>query len=166
MKQFIKISLAATLALSSMNAATVTELEERVAKLEKKIKKNKKTITEVKIHDAFDNIKFGVDFRNAVDSLSYKDNESGEEADNPSLLTSRLYLTMASAPMEGLIFKGKLAIYSTWGAHLYDESAGLKDWSASSKATDTLMRVKEAYFVYSTKAGEQPVSFSIGRRPS
>jgi hypothetical protein len=68
--------------------------------------------------------------------------------------------------MQGLLFKGKLAIYSTWGAHLFDESDGLKDWSASSKATDTLMRVKEAYFVYNTKAGEQPLSFSIGRRPS
>ena len=73
---------------------------------------------------------------------------------------------MAAAPMEGLIFKGKLAIYSTWGAHIYDESMGLKDWSASSKASDTVMRVKEAYFVYSTDVGEQPVSLSIGRRPS
>lgn len=166
MNKLIGISLAATLAMTSMNAATVEELEARIAKLEKKVKSNKKTITEVKIHDAFDNIKFGIDFRNAVDSLSYKDNETGEKAENNSLLTSRLYLTMAAAPTEGLIFKGKLAIYSTWGAHLYDESAGLKDWSASSKATDTLMRVKEAYFVYSTEAGEQPISFSIGRRPS
>ncbi|MFT7824337.1 MAG: DUF3373 family protein, partial [Sulfurimonas sp.] len=161
----------ATVAMTSMSAASaeeqeLEELKTRIAKLEKKVKKNKSTITEVKIHDAFDNIKFGVDFRNAVDVLNYKDNETGEEADNSSLLTSRLYLTMAAAPMKGLIFKGKLAIYSTWGAHLYDHSAGLKDWSASSKATDTLMRVKEAYFVYSTKAGEQPVSFSIGRRPS
>ncbi|MGC9351492.1 MAG: DUF3373 family protein, partial [Sulfurovum sp.] len=72
MKQFIKISLAATVALTSVNAATVEELEARIAKLEKKVKKNKKTIVEVKKHDAFDNIKFGVDFRNAVDSLSYK----------------------------------------------------------------------------------------------
>ncbi|UFH60219.1 DUF3373 family protein [Sulfurovum mangrovi] len=166
MNKLIGMSLVATLAMTSMNAATVEELEARIAKLEKKVKKNNKTIVEVKKHDAFDNIKFGVDFRNAVDSLSYKDNETGEKVDNNSLLTSRLYLTMAAAPTEGLIFKGKLAIYSTWGAHLYDESAGLKDWSASSKATDTLMRVKEAYFVYSTEVGEQPVSFSIGRRPS
>ncbi|MDD2451144.1 MAG: DUF3373 family protein [Sulfurovum sp.] len=166
MNKLIGISLAATLAITSVHAASVDELETRIEKLEKKVKSNKKTITEVKIHDAFDNIKFGVDFRNAVDSLSYKNNETGEKSENNSLLTSRLYLTMASAPVQGLLFKGKLAIYSTWGAHLFDESDGLKDWSASSKATDTLMRVKEAYFVYSTKAGEQPLSFSIGRRPS
>jgi hypothetical protein len=134
--------------------------------LENKLERTDKTLKDVKIHDAFDNIKFGVDFRNAVDVLDYKDNETGETASNSSLLTSRLYLTMAAAPMEGLIFKGKLAIYSTWGAHIYDESMGLKDWSASSKASDTVMRVKEAYFVYSTQIGEQPISLSIGRRPS
>jgi hypothetical protein len=86
---------------------------------------------------------------------------------NSSLLTSRLYLTMASSPMDGLIFKGKLAVYSTWGSHLYTENNGPeKDWSASSKATDTVMRIKEAYFVYSDQFGEQPYSVSVGRRPS
>jgi len=156
----------ATLALTGLQAATNAELEARVADLEKKLSKTDKTLKEVKIHDAFDNIKFGVDFRNAVDVLDYKDNETGETASNDSLLTSRLYLTMAAAPMEGLIFKGKLAIYSSWGSHLYAEDSGLKDWSASSTVGDTLMRVKEAYFVYSTSLGDQPISLSIGRRPS
>ncbi len=166
MKNIITMSLMATLALTGLQAATNAELEARVVDLEKKLLKTDKTLKEVKIHDAFDNIKFGIDFRNAVDVLDYKDNETGETASNNSLLTSRLYLTMAAAPMEGLIFKGKLAIYSTWGSHLYVEDKGLKDWSASSKATDTVMRVKEAYFVYSTDIGEQPISLSIGRRPS
>jgi len=166
MKRIVVMSLAATLALTSLHAATNAELEARIADLENKLERTDKTLKAVKIHDAFDNIKFSVDFRNAIDVLDYKNNETGETASNSSLLTSRLYLNMAAAPMEGLIFKGKLAIYSTWGAHMYDESMGLKDWSASSKASDTVMRVKEAYFVYSTDIGEQPVSFSIGRRPS
>ena len=166
MKKIIAMSLVTTLALTSLHAATNAELEARITDLESKLLKTDKTLKEVKIHDAFDNIKFGVDFRNAVDVLDYKNNDTGETASNNSLLTSRLYLTMAAAPMEGLIFKGKLAIYSTWGAHLYDESAGFKDWSGSSKASDTVMRVKEAYFVYSTEVGEQPISLSIGRRPS
>jgi len=34
---------------------------------------------------------------------------------------------MAASPMEKLTFKGKLAIYSTWGSHLYVEDAPLKD---------------------------------------
>jgi hypothetical protein len=73
---------------------------------------------------------------------------------------------MAAAPMKGLIFKRKLAIYSTWGSHLFVEDAPLKDWSASSKPADSIMRVKEAYFVYSNAIGEQPISVSVGRRPS
>ncbi|MBN2767967.1 MAG: DUF3373 family protein [Campylobacterales bacterium] len=173
MKRFVVMSLMATAAITATNAATNAELEERIRVLEemvygqqKKIKNNQKTIVEVKKHDAFDNIKFGVDFRNSIDMLDYKNNITGESAKNDSLLSSRLYLTMAAAPTDKLIFKGKLAIYSLWGAHLFGEDSGLKDWSASSKATDTVMRVKEAYFVYSTKYGEQPVSYSIGRRPS
>ena len=166
MNKIITISLVAAFALTGLQAATNAELEERIANLEGKLQKTDKTLREVKIHDAFDNIKFGIDFRNAVDVIEYKNNETGETASNSSLLTSRLYLTMASSPMQGLVFKGKLAIYSTWGAHIYDESAGLKDWSVSSRATDTIMRIKEAYFVYSTNIGNQPVSFSVGRRPS
>ena len=166
MKKMITMSLVGALALTGLQAASNAELEARIADLENKLEKTDKTLKDVKIHDAFDNIKFGIDFRNAIDVLDYKDNETGETASNNSLLTSRLYLTMAAAPMKGLIFKGKLAIYSTWGAHIYDESMGLKDWSVSSKASDTVMRVKEAYFVYSTDVGEQPVSLSIGRRPA
>jgi hypothetical protein len=167
MRKIISISLVAAFALTGLQAATNAELEARVADLEKKLSKTDSTLKEVKMHDAFDNIKFGVDFRNAVDVLDYKDNKTGETASNNSLLTSRLYLTMAAAPTEGLTFKGKLAVYSIWGAELYhDADNPFKSWSASSKASDTVMRVKEAYFVYSNSIGEQPISFSIGRRPS
>ena len=108
MKKIITMSLVATLALTGLHAATNAELEARVAELEKKLTKTDKTLTEVKKHDAFDNIKFGIDFRNAIDNLSYKNNDTGEKSNNSSLLTSRLYLTMAAAPMEGLI------LYRVW----------------------------------------------------
>ncbi len=167
MKKIVTISLLASLALTVSPAATNAELEKRVADLEKKLASTNTKLNEVKQHDAFDNIKFGVDFRNAVDMLDYKDNKTGEKASNDSLLTSRLYLTMAAAPVEGLTFKGKLAIYSIWGAELYHSEDGpFKSWAGSSKASDTVMRVKEAYFVYSNSIGDQPISFSIGRRPS
>ena len=97
MKKIITMSLVATLALTGLHAATNAELETRITELESKLLKTDKTLKEVKIHDAFDNIKFGVDFRNAVDVLDYKDNDTGETASNSSLLTSRLYLTMAAA---------------------------------------------------------------------
>jgi hypothetical protein len=166
MKKIVILSLVAAVAAMGLQAATNTELEERIAELENKQSKTDKKLNTVKAKHAQDNVKFGIRFRNAIDSLNYKDNETGEEASNNSLLTSRLYLDMAAVPMEGLMFKGRLAIYSMWGAHLYVDDAGLKDWSGSSKPTDTVMRLKEGYFVYSDELGEQPISFSVGRRPS
>jgi hypothetical protein len=171
MKKMIAMSLVATFALTSVHAATNAELEKRIEELESKLSSTDKKLNEVKKHDAFDNIKFGIDFRNAVDMLDYKNNDTGEKASNDSLITSRLYLTMAAAPVEGLTFKGKLAVYSIWGAERYYDiskpgNGPFKSWGASSKASDTVMRVKEAYFVYSNSIGEQPISFSIGRRPS
>ncbi len=172
MKKIIGLSIVAAMATSLYAAvdaetqAQIDDLNKKIEKLEKKQKRTNKTLSKVKAHDAYDNIKFGVDFRNAVDVLEYKNNETGQSVSNDSLFTSRLYLTMKSAPMDGLMFMGKLAIYSTWGSHIYDESAGLKDWSINSKAADTLMRVKEAYFVYSNEIGDQPWSLSVGRRPS
>jgi len=149
-----------------VDPADIKKLEKKIAKIEKDHKRTKKTLAKVKAHDAFDNVKLGLDFRNAVDVIDYKDNTTGQKAHNHSLLTSRLFLTMKSAPIDGLIFSGKLAIYSTWGSHLYVTDAPLKDWSASSKAADSVMRVKEAYFVYSDKIGDQGYSLSIGRRPA
>jgi len=174
MKKLISLSVTTAMAATSLSAmsnaqlaAKINDLESELQTVKTQLKRQKKTINKVKAHDAFDNIKFGVDFRSSVDVLDYKDNTTGETASNNSLLTSRLYLTMAAAPTDGLMFKGKLAVYSIWGAELYHyEDAPFKSWSGSSKASDTVMRVKEAYFVYSTEVGEQPISFSIGRRPS
>ena len=170
MKKIITLSAIAVLGTSVFaNTDMQTQIDtltKEINKLKKSQKSTKKSLTQVKKHDAHDNIKFGIDFRNTVDSISYKDNKTGLTGKNSSLLTSRLFLTMASAPMNGLIFKGKLAMYSTWGTHLYVEDAPLKDWAGSSKPADTVIRVKEAYFVYSNTLGSQPVSFSIGRRPA
>ena len=173
MKNIISIATATLLSTSLLaNADMQTQIDEltkEVQKLKKDSSRTKKSLSAVKKATGGDNIKFGVDFRNAVDVLEYKDNDTGETASNGSLLTSRLYLTMGAAPMDGLIFKGKLAIYSIWGAHAYYDDGSqpsLKDWASSSKASDSIMRIKEAYFVYSNAIGEQPISVSIGRRPS
>jgi len=181
MKKIIALSLVAFLS-TALSAATDADTQAQIDALSKEIKtlkkdqkRTKKTLNKVKAHDAYDNIKFGIDFRNAVDVLDYKNNvldangnATGQtlRAKNDALATSRLYLTMKSSPMDGLVFLGKLAVYSTWGSHLYVDDSPLKDWAASSKPSDTVMRIKEAYFVYSNSIGEQPWSISIGRRPS
>ena len=146
--------------------AQIDALNKKVQTLEKQQQRSSKMLSKVNNQSANDNIKFGIDFRNAVDVIEYRDHENGTYATNPSLFSSRLYLTMGASPMDGLTFKGNLAVYSTWGSHLYVDDDPLKDWAASSKPADTVMRIKEAYFVYTDEIGAQPVSFSIGRRPS
>jgi hypothetical protein len=180
--RFISAITAITLLTSASFASDadyqdqIDALNKKISQLEKGQKSQASQISAVNKQSSFDNIKFSLDFRNAVDVLDYKDNDTGLTASNPSLLSSRLYLNMMAAPTDELSFRGQLAIYSLWGAHLFAENGGTptdpdfalgqKDWSGSSKPTDTLMRVKEAYFLYSTNVGEQPVSVSIGRRPS
>jgi len=170
LKNIITLSAVAAMATSVMAntdmESRIDNLEKQVLKLEKKLKKSNKKLNEVKAHDANDNIKFDIEFRNTVESIEYKDNKTGDTASNDSLLTSRLFLNMGSAPTENILFKGKLAIYSIWGAHLIHEDKGTKDWSGSSKPSDSIMRIKEAYVVYNTEVGEQPLTFSVGRRPA
>ncbi|MCH9739784.1 MAG: DUF3373 domain-containing protein [Epsilonproteobacteria bacterium] len=143
-------------------------------KLEKQIKNLTKKLNAVKAHDAHDNIKFSMDFRSTLDNIEYTYNDysykgedwSGTKAKNDALFTSRVMLNMKSKPLgSNLSFQGQIAAYYIWGAHLFhDEDTPLKTWSASSKAGDTLFRVRRAYFVYSDP--DLPYAFSIGRRPS
>lgn len=165
--------------------ARVATLEDQAkkgdsAKLEKKIKSLTKKLNEVKAHDAYDNIKFSMDFRSTVDYLeynynqaySYKDKDkvtqtlpAGTKLTNDKLFTSRVMLNMKAKPTQNVLFQGQIAAYYVWGAELFHGSDGaFKSWAASSKASDTLFRVRQAYFVYSDP--DLPYSVSVGRRPS
>ena len=151
-------------------------MEKKLKKSDKKIKKLSKKLNMVKAHDAFDNIKFSVDFRNSVENINYKYNSysfkgkdwSGTETSNDALLTSRLYLNMKSKPTDKLTFYGQMAMYGTWGGSHLSHDGTLKDWSESSKATDSIFRVRQAYFVWADTLGEDglPYNFSVGRRQS
>ena len=147
---------------------------DKLKKLEKKVNRMNKKLSKVKAHDAYDNIKFSMDFRNTYDNLEYKYNDykyqghdlSGTKASNNSLMTSRVILDMKAAPTDKLSFQGQIAAYSNWGAHLQYHDAAAKSWSGSSKSSDTVFRVRRAYFIYSDELadGKLPYSFSIGRR--
>ena len=143
-------------------------------KLEKKVNRMNKKLSKVKAHDAYDNIKFSMDFRNTYDNIQYKYNDysykgedwSGTKAKNDALMTSRVILDMKAAPTDKLSFQGQIAAYSNWGAHLNYKDPTLKSWAGSSKSSDTVFRIKRAYFIYSDDLldGELPYSFSVGRR--
>ncbi len=147
------------------------DLTKKIGKLEKKIKSLNKKLNKVKAHDAFDNIKFSLDFRSSIDNINYKYNDyhykgkdlSGTEASNDALFTSRVLLNMKSKPSKNLSFQGQLAAYYSWGAHLFEShDPSMKSWAGSSKATDTLFRIRRAYFIYNDST--TPYAFSIGRR--
>ena len=158
-----------------------SKLGDKIDKLAKKVNKNKKTITAVKKHDAKDNIKFGIDFRNSVDisnvkynkaySHSYTDtdgntqtisNAAGTSKSN-DILSTKLDITMVSSPTDKIVFRGKFGVNSVWGGHPGEEDNSYKVWQASSKANDTTFRIKEAYVLYK---GDNDISYSVGRRPS
>ena len=72
----------------------IEQLKEQMAKIEKTQKTTNSTLAKVRAHDAYDNIKFNVDFRNGIESIDYKNSDTGQKARNHSLFTSRLFLNM------------------------------------------------------------------------
>jgi hypothetical protein len=176
--KILKFSLVAALTMSSMMAednATVEtvksniQLQQEIADLKEKLTDMQDQLDTVQQHDAKDNIKFTMDFRNSYNYINYDYNNykdwSGTSKENKGLYTSRVFLNMKSSPVKKLTFTGQLAAYALWGAHVYEEDKTLKGWSASSKAGDTLLRIRQAYFVYSdTFSNGLPYSFSVGRR--
>lgn len=137
-------------------------------------KKLNKKINIVKAHDAKDNIKWNIDFRTAFDSIHYK-HASGKKSSNPDLLTNRLWLGMAFAPSDNVLFKGKLAYYKAYGDSANHSQANTNpgyanfDWVTSENANDNTLKVKEAYWLYKNETlfdTAVPWTISVGRRPS
>ncbi|MDD2698053.1 MAG: DUF3373 family protein [Arcobacteraceae bacterium] len=183
MKRIITLSAFAALTTSSLLAADVdaklSEMEAKITKLEESLNQAKKTLTEVKIHDGNDNVKWDVDYRTAIDKIDYT-RADGTTSSNKDLMTSRLLLGMGFAPSENLVFKGKLSYNKVFGAN--PPSSGTTtdypqrgmgfdtfDWVANETVADDKLRVKEAYWLYVNNTflgADIPWSASIGRRPS
>ncbi|MEA1917068.1 MAG: DUF3373 family protein [Campylobacterota bacterium] len=146
------------------NQKSNDELEKKVKKIEKTQKFTQAQFKKVKAHDANDNIKWSVDLRSAYENLQYKYN-NGNGVSNPSIFTQRLRLGMASAPVKGLMFKGQLEVYKTFGGNKIPSAEPFQnvDWRAASRPDDGTVRIKQAYFVYNLN---KKFSFSVGRRPS
>lgn len=196
MKRLIAISAAAAL----MSTASVAQddlklqielLKEQMKKLEEKIVKNeqsvekvsdtvnrnKKSISDVKILANNDNLKFDVDFRTSMDSLSYK-HANGTKSKNSGLLSSRLWLGMGYAPDENNLFKGKLSYNKAFGDSVNHSQSNVSsgatslntfDWVVNEALGDNSLKVKEAYWLYMNDTfldTEVPWTISIGRRPS
>ncbi len=150
----------------------------KIEKLEKSLKKLKKQLSTVKAHDSKDNIKWSVDFRTSLDSIEYK-TAKGLTHKNDSLFSNRLWLNMAYAPSDSMIFKGQLSYNKAYGAspkggfgldqrgntHSFDAF----DWVTNESLTNDTIKLKEAYWLYMSESlfgSSIDWTASFGRRPS
>ena len=118
-------------------------------------------------------LKFGVDYRFAIDNLRYK-MANGDTQKNNAFMTNRLWLNMNWAATKNLSFTGQLAYNKAFGARNgasdpTNSSFETFDWIASENAYNDTLRVRSAYFFYKNDTfigSDVPWTFSIGRRPS
>jgi len=184
MKKIVTASLVAAVAISSVNASSLTDrlnaLEHEIASLKSKVKKQNKKINTVKAHDANDNIKWGADVRTAYDNINY-DFANGDSAGKNDLMSLRVWLNMAYSPDPKNVFKGQLSMNKAFGADFgYDTQSslsmnrafsmgGMFDWVGNEALTDTSLKVRQAYWLYlgdKFLGANIPWTFSLGRRPS
>ena len=178
MKKIITASLVATLAISSVQAsslsAKLSALEAELADLKKQVKKQNKKINKVKAHDSGDNIKWGADLRTSWDNINYK-MANGASQSKHDLYSLRLWLNMAYSPDTHNVFKGQLSMNKAFGADFAQfpnrafSLGGQFDWTGNEALTDNSLKVRQAYWLYlgdSAFGADMPWTFSIGRRPS
>jgi len=174
----MRVSAVVLLAISSLYGGSHGSLSKKIAALEAEISaiksdlnSTKNTLTEVKTHDATDNIKWGADLRTSVDKITY-DMADGSQRSNDSLMSTRLLLNMAYAPDEHNIFSGTLSYNKAFGADMGNMRGwGFDrfDWVTNETLTGNELKVKEAYWLYKGDAflgADAPWTVSVGRRPS
>ena len=145
--------------------AQMAELKSAQAKVNVEALKNQ--LSEVKAHDAGDNIKWTVDFRTAYDYVDYK--IQGADKQDNGIWTNKLILGMASQPADNLIFRGSLGAYKAFGQTNMSSNGTMFqnfDWYGTQKPSDSTIKLREAYFIYTGDMGDIPYAASFGRRPS
>ncbi len=179
MKKLIRFSLIA--ALSTMAFGSEADLKAEIEALKKEVEALKKAqakinisalkrqISEIKAKTGGDNLKWNVDFRTANDFIDYK--YANGDRDANGILSNRLWLGMAYAPKDYIVFKGLVGYYKEFG-QLPAPSQGFNymDWIVNETPNPSgELRVKEAYWLY---FGDDflglglPWTASAGRRPA
>ncbi|BHH85125.1 DUF3373 family protein [Desulforhopalus sp. 52FAK] len=110
------------------------------------------------------------DFR-ARGDLYNADSTFGRNIDNDTILTNRLRLNMRVKATENVEFKGRLAMYKTWGnqSAFTDESGAMWpvfDGNVTRTPTGSSALYVDRAFVNWNNIGGLPMWFSIGRRPT
>jgi ribosomal protein L29 len=97
-------------------------------------------------------------------------NYDKDEMENTSLFTNRFRLNMNVKATENVDFKGRLAMYKTWGTstlppNITQFGYPSFDGTSTREPSDNILRVDRAFVNWNNIAG-QPIWFSIGRRPT
>ncbi|MFT7004220.1 MAG: hypothetical protein ACJAWW_001577 [Sulfurimonas sp.] len=145
--------------------------DEEKMDVEEEIAYMQDSISELNKATSGSHLKFGVDYRFALENLSYE-MADGSEASNDAYMTNRLWINMDWKATDNLSFSGQLAYNKMFGQRSVDyTTTGLEsfDWTSNENSYDDTIRVRNAYFLYrnDTFVGTDiPWTFSIGRRPS
>ena len=135
------------------------------------IEEIKETLTELNKATSGNHLKFGIDYRFALENMQYK-MANGDEANNDAFMTNRLWINMDWSANDNLSFTGQLAYNKAFGARSgasTENNFESFDWIANENAYDDTIRVRSAYFLYRNDTffeTEVPWTFSVGRRPS
>lgn len=154
-------------------ADEVAEAENDREPLQEQIDYLEESISDINRATYGNHLKFGVDYRFAIDNLQYK-MADGSTQSNDAFMTNRFWLNMDWKATDNLSFRGQMAYNKAFGArsgamgnpaNAFDTF----DWITNENAYDDTIRLRSAYFLYvnDTFLGTDiPWTFSIGRRPS
>ena len=192
-KRFSVMALSGLLALPAMAAAggsgaDVSDLERKIEELSRQLNDLKAAMAEQaetnqdqetaleeldgrsEEWDLAARIKFYGDFRARVDYYN-ADTVFGRDLENDTIWTNRFRLNMRVNATENVEFKGRLAMYKTWGnqSAFTDESRAIPpvfDGNVTrTPGEDSALYVDRAYVNWNNIGG-MPVWFSVGRRPT
>ncbi|MEN4052530.1 MULTISPECIES: DUF3373 family protein [Sulfurimonas] len=140
--------------------------------IEDQIAEIQENISDLNRNTNGNHLKFGVDYRFAIENLDYK-MADGSKQKNDAFMTNRLWMNMNWAATQHLSFTGQLAYNKAFGQRTDNDTIGYNfenfDWIANENAYDDIVRVRSAYFFYKDSeflGADIPWTFSVGRRPS
>jgi len=119
--------------------------------------------------DLASRIKLYGDYRARMDFYN-AETARGTSLDNDTSWTNRFRLNMRVNATENVEFKGRLAMYKSWGMESAMSDASGTAWpqfdgNSTRTPSDNALRVDRAYVNFNNIGGA-PVWFSIGRRPT
>jgi hypothetical protein len=113
--------------------------------------------------DALSVIQLSGDFRSRMDYYD-ADTILGPSLTNDTTLTNRFRLNIRAKATENVEFKGRLAMYKTWGMPSTPNYSAI-DGDVTRQPNDAGLNVDRAFMNWNAIGG-MPLWFSIGRRPT